>query len=176
MITSELNFNTHYFALGCQLSLSYVSVPAILSVSEVSEHATLSMWRYTFNKGFYMCPTQAFLSSLIFFVNAFLTFLYRDVSSPAIKSVYPLLVAGVLAVSLVPFTLTMIVPLEETLLKRHGKLSRGDNDTPGKGKLENGAAVDAAKSREAMKKWVSLNYIRTLLPLTTVIWAWTVCW
>ncbi|CAI7654945.1 unnamed protein product [Penicillium glandicola] len=161
---------------GCQLSLSYVSVPAILSISDISEYATLSMWRVTFNKGFHLCPTQAFLSSLIFFLNAFLTFLYGDASSPDSKSVYPLLIAGFLAISLIPFTLAMIVPLEEALIKRHGTLSREGSNAFGKGNIskEHGA-VAATRTRDLMKQWTSLNYTRTVLPLATVIWVWAMC-
>ncbi|KAJ5089209.1 hypothetical protein N7532_007893 [Penicillium argentinense] len=162
---------------GCQLSLSYVSVPAILSVPDVSEYAMLSMWRVTFNKGFYLCPTQALLSSLLFLLNAILTFFNQDASSADSKSTYPLVVAAVFAISLVPYTLTVIVPLEETLLKRQGNLSRGNLEQSSKGKVKNTeATADAIRSREMMERWISLNYIRTLLPLTTVVWVWTRCW
>lgn len=116
------------------------------------------------------------LSSFIFFVNAFLTFFYGGGPSPDQKTVFPLLVGGVLAISLVPFTLFTIVPLEDILLERHGELSRERSQGAGR-KVHSNAAVaaEAIQSRNLMKKWISRNYARTLIPAATVLWAWTMC-
>lgn len=146
---------------------------AVLSVSDVGEYTALSMWKVTFNRGFYLCPTQAMFSSSIFFLNAFLTFLYGQPENSSQNIVYMLLMAGILAMSLVPFTLVMIVPLEESLLERHRKLSR--EGPPGKLNSNAAATLRAMESRRVMEKWVSLNYFRTILPAVTVSWIWLMC-
>lgn len=134
------------------------------------------MWKSTFNNGFYLCPIQAMLCSFLFCVNALLTFLYGGSPSPDPKPVSPLLIGGVLAISLVPFTLIMIVPLEETLLERHGELSREHSKGAGR-KVHSEAAIaaEAIQSRNLMKKWISRNYVRTLIPAATVLWTWIMC-
>jgi hypothetical protein len=150
---------------------------AILSVSDVAEYTALSMWKVTFDRGFYLCPTQAMFSSFIFFLNAFLTFLNGLLETSSQKRVYMLLIAGVLAISLVPFTLVMIAPREEALLERHRKLSREGPQTVAQGKLHNNAAATARaiESRRVMETWVSMNYFRTILPALTVFWIWWMC-
>lgn len=150
---------------------------AILSVPDVGEYTALSMWKVTFNRGFYLCPTQAMFSSSIFVLNAFLTFLYGQPENSSQNIVYMLLMAGILAMSLVPFTLVMIVPIEESLLERHRKLSREGPQTISQGKLHSNAAATlrAMESRRVMEKWVSLSYLRTILPAVTVAWIWLMC-
>jgi hypothetical protein len=134
------------------------------------------MWRTTFNKGFYLCPLQSMLCSAIFAVNSILTFVYDDASLSDDKGFFPLLIGGILSISLVPFTLAMIVPLEETLLGRHGTLSREHIQGTGQEKVHDKATAAAAiQTRNLMRKWVSLNYVRTLIPAMTVVWAWTMC-
>lgn len=150
---------------------------AILGISDVSEYTALSMWKVTFDRGFYLCPTQAMFSSFIFLLNALLTFMYGQPESSSRNCVYTMFVAGILAISLVPFTLVTIVPLEEALLERHGKLSREGVHAMSKGKLQSDAAgtAKAIESRRLMEKWVSLNYVRTVLPALTVSWIWLMC-
>lgn len=150
---------------------------AVLSVFDVPEHTALSMWKVTFNRGFYLCPTQAMFSSFIFFLNAFLTFLYGQPETSSQNSVCMLLIAGLLAISLVPFTLVIIVPLEEELLERHRKLCREGPQTMSQGKLHNNAAATARaiETHRVMEKWVFLNYFRTILPAVTVFWIWLMC-
>lgn len=117
------------------------------------------------------------LCSAIFLVNGFVTFLYGGSSpSPDPKPVIPLLIGGALAISLVPFTLITIVPLEETLLERHGELSRERNQGDGrKVHSEAAMAAKAIQSRNLMKTWISRNYVRSLIPAATVLWTWITC-
>lgn len=150
---------------------------AILSVPDIPEHTALSMWKVTFDRGFYLCPTQAMFSSFVFCLNALLTFIYGKPETASHGSAYALVMAGFLAISLVPFTLVMIVPHEEALLERHKRLSRDSTHTMSKGKLYNDAAATARaiETRRVMENWVSLNYARTILPALTVIWIWWMC-
>lgn len=150
---------------------------AILGISNLPEYTALSMWKVTFDRGFYLCPTQAMFSSLVFLLNALLTFVYGQPESSSHNCALTMLVAGILAISLVPFTLFVIVPLEETLLKRHEKLSREDIHTISKGNIhsDTGLFSQAIESRRVMEKWVSLNYVRTILPAVTVTWIWLMC-
>ncbi|KAJ5303998.1 acyl-CoA N-acyltransferase [Penicillium atrosanguineum] len=162
---------------GCQLSLSYVSVAAILSAPDAPEYTALTMWKTTFNRGFYLCPLQAMLCSAIFAVNSIVTLVYGDASMPGHKGFLPLLIGGIISISLVPYTLVTIVPLEETLLERHGSLSRELNQGAKNDKVHGDTAGVAAaiQTRAIMRKWISLNYVRTLIPALTVVWAWTMC-
>ena len=153
---------------------------AILSAPGTPEYTLLTMWKTTFDNGFYLCPSQALLGCLIFLLNAAITYLSRDPSSPDQKSALPLFLGAIIAISLIPFTLVTIVPLEETLLKRHRVLSRERDEDEAADKSqplsETANASESAKSRTIMIKWVSRNYIRTLLPVTTLVWVWAVCW
>jgi hypothetical protein len=150
---------------------------AILGISDLPEYTALSMWKVTFDRGFYLCPTQAMFSSFIFLVNALLTLIYGQPESSSHNCTLTMLMAGILAISLVPFTLVVIVPLEETLLKRHEKLSREDINAMSKGKIHSDtrSISKAIESRRVMGKWVSLNYVRTILPALTVTWIWLMC-
>lgn len=115
------------------------------------------------------------LCSFIFCLNALLAFLYGG-GPPDPNPVSPLLIGGVLAISLVPFTLITIVPLEETLLERYMELSQDRIQGPErKAHSEAAIAAHAIQSRGLMKKWISRNYVRTLIPAATVLWAWTMC-
>ena len=162
---------------GCLFSLSYVSVAAILSAPGVADVHMLSMWRTVFVRGFHLCPSQAILSGILCFVNALLTYCLEQDSS---SRVYSLLIAGAFMIGIVPFTLSMIVPLEEIMLAKETKLSKAQQQAAENGKGINGRAEglggegSAAETRRLLKRWAMLNYGRTILPVVGVLVAWSI--
>jgi hypothetical protein len=158
---------------GCLLGLSYVSTAAILSPPGVPEVLMLSMWRTVFVRGFHLCPSLAIFSGLICFVNAYLSHRHEanSVSLGQDSSrVYLLLVAGAFMIGIVPFTLYMIVPTEEIMLKKEAKLDDGINGKAG----TSGSEGSAAETRRLLKRWATLNYGRAILPMVGVLVAWSV--
>ncbi|KAJ5182622.1 hypothetical protein N7492_000238 [Penicillium capsulatum] len=162
---------------GCQFSLSFVSVTSILNAPETPELQALTIWKSTFKRGFYCCPPQAFLATGLFLLNALLTKIFSDPASVEHKSAWPLVVGALLAIALVPFTLTWIEPIEKLLLNRYHHLSQESGQIE-KDRLhgDGAAAKDSEQSRELMKRWISLNYTRTTFGAMTLLWAWLVCW
>lgn len=73
-----------------------------------------------------------------------------------------LLVAGGLMIGIVPYTLALIVPLEEQLLSLESRVRRGEQAD-----VRNEDVVDK------LETWRWLNYGRTLLPALGVAMAWT---
>jgi len=168
---------------GCLLGLSYVSTAAILSPPGVPEVLMLSMWRTVFVRGFHLCPSLAIFSGLICFVNAYLSHRHEanSVSLGQDSSrVYLLLVAGAFMIGIVPFTLYMIVPTEEIMLKKEAKLTKArqlaaklDDGINGKAGTS-GSEGSAAETRRLLKRWATLNYGRAILPMVGVLVAWSV--
>lgn len=156
---------------------------SILSIPDLSEGILLSQWRSAFDRGFHLCPTTAFFSSAICFVNAFLTFWYKSdsVDSDQVgRKVIGLIVAGVFMVGLVPFTLATIVPQEEYLLGKEAKVTKQRRHTEDSKKVINGK-IDVSGSEESVRetramvrRWIRLNYVRSILPLVGALIAWTI--
>lgn len=83
-------------------------------------------------------------------------------------------------IGIVPFTLSMIVPIEEVMLKKEAKLNKTRKPTlelhdgiNGKAQAL-GSEGSAAETMRLLKRWVMLNYGRTMLPLVGVLVAWSV--
>lgn len=169
---------------GCLLSLSYVSVTAILNAPGVAEGHMLTMWRTVFKRGFYLCPSQAILSGSLCFLNAFLTWRFEAGSVGLEKGsssrVYLLLVAGAFMIGIVPFTLSMIVPLEEILLAKETKLAKAQDQAAEHTKGMNCKSESlkgeesAMETRRQLNRWALLNYGRTILPLVGALVAWSI--
>ncbi|KAA6409708.1 MAG: hypothetical protein FRX48_06320 [Lasallia pustulata] len=165
---------------GNQFSLSYVSVASILRPPTVAEVHLLSMFRGVFLGGFHLCPPLAFFSGLVCYLNAFLSYWHESgsvVLEQASSSVIPLLVAGSFMMGIVPFTLYMIVPVEEILLEKEAKLAKtqklaAGHDTSIDGEAE--AKGSAAETRRLLKRWAKLNYVRTIFPLVGLVVAWSI--
>lgn len=78
-------------------------------------------------------------------------------------------------IGIVPYTLALIVPVEEKLLRRESKLAKdrvANKLTP----LEAGPDENDdtyRNTREMLSRWNALNYGRTLLPVLGIAVAWT---
>ncbi|MCJ1366946.1 hypothetical protein MMC16_006077 [Acarospora aff. strigata] len=168
---------------GCLFSLSYVSVATILSPPNVPDVLMLSLWRSVFLRGLHLCPPLAVFSGLCCFANAYLTHRHEAhsvTSDQGSSRVYPLLIAGSLMIGIVPYTLKMIVPIEEIMLQKEAKLTKArqpaaELDSGVNGKAEGlGSEGSAAETRGLLKRWVMLNYGRTMLPFAGALVAWSV--
>lgn len=151
---------------------------SLLSAPETPELQALTIWKSIFKRGFYCCPPQAFLATGLFLLNALLTKIYSDPASPDHRSAWPLVIGAVLAIALVPFTLTWIEPIEKKLLNRHHQLLQESGQVSEKTRLhgDGAATADAGQTRDVMKRWISLNYTRTTFGAMTLFWGWLVCW
>lgn len=82
-------------------------------------------------------------------------------------------------IGIVPFTLKMIVPIEEIMLTKEAKLTKArqlaaeHNGIDGKAEAL-GSDGSAAETRRLLKRWATLNYWRTTLPLVGALVAWSV--
>ncbi len=132
------------------------------------------MCKTVFSRGFHLCPTLAAFSGLCCFVNAFLTYRYEAGSvglERGNSGVLPLLIAGSFMIGVIPFTLSMIVPLEEIMLHKEGRLAKARQLAAGREKdgvfMGEVSRSDgsAAETRRLLKRWAKLNYGRTILPV-----------
>lgn len=143
----------------------------------------LSMWKTVFLRGFHLCPTLAAFSGFCCFVNAFLTYWYQAGSvglEHGSSTVFPLLIAGSFMIGVIPFTLSTIVPLEEIMLQKEGRLTKArqlaaerDNHVIFQAEVSK-SDESAAETRRLLKRWAKLNYGRTLLPVLGALVAWSV--
>ncbi|KAL1971162.1 hypothetical protein VTN77DRAFT_113 [Rasamsonia byssochlamydoides] len=152
------------FQTGCQLSLSYVSIATVTGPPYVSEGVLLTQWKTLFARGFHLCPSSAFFSGLCCFANAALTYVSEGTSA----RMWTLLAAGSCMIGIVPFTLMTIVPLEKVLLGKEARLAKARRE-----KVEGPEdEASAAETRRLLKRFNTLNYVRTILPVVGVIVAW----
>lgn len=86
-----------------------------------------------------------------------------------------LLVAGSFMIGIVPYTLSLIVPLEVSLLAEEAKMRKmlqaGAEVNHGmNGKAEGGSSEEnVTKTRSMIRRWAKLNYGRMILPLTGAV-------
>lgn len=141
--------------------MSHVSAAAILgagSKSRLPDDALLDQFATIFYRGLHLCPTTAIFAGVCHLGNAALTAYYgKGPLWPLPERASRLVLAGSLALGIVPYTLTLIVPLEEKLLRRKT--------------LEKGG-----ETMLALRKWNRLNYVRALIPVMSVVAGWTLWW
>lgn len=85
---------------------------------------------------------------------------------------YSLLVAGSFMIGIVPYTLSLIVPLEEVLLNKQARLVKAAEKLDHNGVSER--KVSAEETRSLLNRWAVLNYGRTALPLVGLVVAWSI--
>ncbi|KAI2627781.1 hypothetical protein GGR54DRAFT_431759 [Hypoxylon sp. NC1633] len=160
LITS---ITTSSFVVGCQLSLSHVSLPMLLNQPNLPETTILGQYRTLFLRGFHLCPMPSIFSAACCLTNAALVYYKNGKVTPQVTR---LGLAASLIIGLIPFTLAFIVPGEEKLLKKGAKLAKEKQEITSDASLE--------ETRQMLEKWNVLNYVRTLFPLAGVVVAWTV--
>lgn len=139
---------------GSQLSLSFVSGAGLLATPAADEAVLLAQFRVIFRRGFYLCPPFAAVATLANLGNALIGWRVNGcrLTRKALRS----LLAGLCTASLIPFTLMFIVRTEGALLeKATRKAGNGDE----------GASSSIDRTRELIKRWAKLNYLRSLIPL-----------
>ncbi|KAI1372122.1 hypothetical protein F4677DRAFT_433535 [Hypoxylon crocopeplum] len=150
------------FVAGCQLSLSYVSLPMILGQQDLPERTALSQYKTLFLRGFHLCPMPSIFSAVCCISNAAIIYYKHRQLTPQISR---MVLAASLIIGLIPYTLAFIVPTEEKLLKKGAKLANE--------KQESTSIASKEETRQMMRKWNVLNYGRTLFPIAGVLVAWT---
>jgi hypothetical protein len=162
-----------------------VSVVALLGNADVPEDVLLSQWRNVFKRGFRICPTTAFFTSLLSFSNAFLTYWFDSPSASSESiggghKVLRLIIAGIFFIGLVPFTLTFIEPTNDYLMEKETKLSKRRELAKETLKASAHGRVDMpanegsiAETRMMIKRWANFNYCRTTLPFIGALISWT---
>ncbi|EFQ33700.1 hypothetical protein CGRA01v4_02001 [Colletotrichum graminicola] len=166
MTTSEILRFISVFAsaihTGSQFSLSFVSGAALLASPTSDEANLLTQFRVIFRRGFVLCPPFAAVATLANLGNALISWLshHEDGGNTALR----FLIAGLITASLVPFTLMFIVSSEGQLLEKAA-------ERVGEGKEKNPAS--AAQTRDLIKLWARLNYMRTFFPLIGALISYT---
>lgn len=144
-----------YNCSGSQLSLSFVSGAALLAAPADDEATVLAQFRVIFRRGFVLCPPFAAIATLANLANSFISWRPSSADEDASMALRFLL-AGLCTASLIPFTLMFVVRSEGQLLERAAERS-------GSGKQKTFAS--SAQTRNLIKEWTRLNYIRTVFPL-----------
>lgn len=145
---------------GSQFSLSFVSGAALLASPTADEATLLAQFKVIFHRGFYLCPPFAAMATLANLGNAFISWRSNDGAGMALR----FLLAGLCTASLIPFTLLFIVRTEGLLLEKAAEMAKAtqrDDRRPGEGK----SSSSAARTRDLIREWARLNYIRTFFPL-----------
>lgn len=148
------------------MSLSYVSL-AMIMTTPLPEHILLAQWKTSFLRGFHLCPISSFFAGGCLLLNALLTYFLAEGNSWG--KIRTLLLSAGFILSLVPYTLSMIVPLEKVLLTKEAQYR---TKPPRAEKNEGGNAASLAETKALLVKFGKLNYIRTFLPLLGVLTAW----
>ena len=155
---------------GSQLSLSFVSGAALLASPATDESILLAQFKVIFGRGFCLCPLFAFIATLANLSNAFISWWSDDGASMVLR----FLLAGLSTASLIPFSFYYVVGSEGPLLEKAAEMAiatqRSDRNL-GEGKT----SLSAAQTRDLIREWVRLNYIRTLFPLIGAFLAYSAC-
>ena len=147
------------------MSLTYVSLATIMT-APLPEHVLLAQWKTSFLRGFHLCPTSSFFAGGCLLINALLTYFLAEGNQWG--RIRTLLLSAAFILSLVPYTLSIIVPLEKVLLKKEAQY----RTKPRAEKDEGGNATSLVETKALLVKFGKLNYVRTLLPLLGAVTAW----
>ncbi|ORY58743.1 uncharacterized protein BCR38DRAFT_446456 [Pseudomassariella vexata] len=138
-------------------SLSTISIPSLLDTPSVSPHILALQWRNVFTRGKSSMPPGAIIIALSY---GYLSYNQR---SGGIHSWKRYLVAGMLTLCIVPFTIFMMSSTNEALLK----IAEGEVGEGRKG-------ITMETTRELLERWRGLNLIRSVFPLFgTGVALWT---
>jgi len=131
-------------------------------------------WRHSFNTGKHIAPPIALLSSTAY---AYLAYLFRratPVQEPELRTSNLYILAAALALSLVPYTLVVMMPTNQRLLVR---AAQADDEaaTPVEKERDMATTGVPAKAEEdaevcgLLEKWSRMNVVRGCLPLAATV-------
>ncbi|CAF9928994.1 MAG: hypothetical protein HETSPECPRED_007249 [Heterodermia speciosa] len=155
---------------GSQFSLSFVSGAALLASPSADEATVLTQFKVIFRRGFCLCPPFAAIATLANLGNAFISWRFNDGASLALR----FLLAGVCTASLIPFTLLFVVRIESLLLEKAAEMAMATQRVDRK-PVEEKTSSSAAQTRDSIREWARLNYIRTLFPLVGALLSYSAC-
>ena len=155
---------------GSQFSLSFVSGAALLAFPTADEATVLAQFKVIFRRGFCLCPPFAAIATLANLGNAFISWRSNEGASMALR----FLLAGLCTASLVPFTLLFVVRSEGLLLEKAAEMAMATQRSDrrlGEGKTSS----SVAQTRDLIKEWARVNYIRSLFPLIGALVSYSAC-
>ena len=130
------------------MSISVITVPVLLDTTKDPSHM-FSQWACTYHYGLRIFPTMA--------VATFLLYCYTAITKRAAGRRWRVFaVAGATTLSIVPFTLILMAPTNNTLfrLEKESKVA---------------SAASLAEAQELVIKWSWLHVVRSLFPLVGAI-------
>lgn len=139
------------------LSLSLITVPVLLSPSPSPSpspsHLLLSQWARMYHYGFQMTPTAA--------IGTFLIYTYISIAKQRARKPWRLfMLAGLTTLSIIPFTLLVMLPTNNELFRLEGL----GKQLEGK---EGGREMEEVKG--LVRRWSWLHVGRSLLPLVGAV-------
>lgn len=163
LITRALGISTSLFLSGYAFSASQLSIPAI-SLSPLP--LRLSQWSLIYTSGAKVSPPLAIFSLFTWGYASYLS--YSHSHSPSISSSISLsgdgtsdwvlyVLAGGLSFSILPWTLIMMMPTNNELLRR-AKVAK---EREGKGEVKE---EEDKESGKLIEKWDGLHFVRFWLP------------
>ncbi|KAK0104865.1 hypothetical protein ONS95_005131 [Cadophora gregata] len=148
---------------GVLLSLSYISIPALLSV-DLPETHLIDLWRTVYFRGFRLSPPLAVPSGLACLASAMLS---SQVDS---RSTSYLLTAALLNLSVVPYTILFVSPTNKKLMAKGATLAKKSTEKNIQNTRDDMNSIE--ETRMLCARWAALNYGRMLLPLGGMVLAW----
>lgn len=146
--------------LGTIASLSLISIPAISrSIKEdnlPAAHA-VKLWRNNYEAGFALAPPTALATAASL---AFCAWTTRNLPALGLRNGRLFWVAAALTVGIVPYTLILMKSTNDKLHRFAKKAEKEELST-----------YEIGESEQLLKRWGTLNAVRSLLPLTGAILA-----
>lgn len=144
-------------ATGNGAALSLISIPAVLRAKEedgLSHAHAVQVWKHNYELGKAQNPPIALATAASFAFCAWATRGHGIQSSSTIGTSRMFLVAAAMTISIVPFTILAMRPINDRLLR-----------VAAKERKEEASVVETTQIDQDLKRWVSLNGFRSLLPL-----------
>jgi Domain of unknown function (DUF1772) len=147
------------FAAGLSLSLSYNSIPTVLQ--SPSPVLAIRQWHSVFTRGLTLvrplCGTAALSSFFLAYV------MYPLAESPLVWKLY--LIGGISSFAIFPWTIIILNPTNWKLVGKTEQVARLHyTDLP-----EKEAGISSDMIHKDIQKWGSLNLVRTVMLLITVV-------
>ena len=145
---------------GNQLNLSFVSGAVLLAYPATDAATLLAQFKVVFGRGFMLCPLSASVATLANPGNALISWWSNDGACMVLR----FFLAGLCTASVVPFSLLFFVDAESHLLEKAAEIASATQRVDQKS-WEGKSSPSAAQTRNFIREWCWLNYIRILFPL-----------